>query len=261
MNDMLDPRTVIWHATNAEIATWPITKTVAVAQLAGGENGGVKLTLDPYTPAVNGDRWPDRVPAGWDGTIRWTLCLAVNIAGVWHGAAFHEMWHDREWTGAGLLDTWLDGWGDARGIFGLELRDHRPKRGDKIALMAVAGQHRLQKCYTPGNTHMRTVLERSPMVVVEAQDTATYRFEATPAPVPEPPPAPVTTVTPGPGTVPPPTELQTLLAEIRGLRDDVRTLLARTAPVYTGQLKINTRLPLLGAVNIDSPVVLKPTNG
>lgn len=260
---MLDPRTVVWHATRPDIGEWTIAKSVASVELAPGDQGGIKLALTPYLSRINEDRWPDRTPGGWDGTIRWTLCLAVQVAGIWHGAAFQEFWHDRVWTGAGLLTHWTAGWGDQRGMFGPELTGYRPKRGDKIALMAVAGQLRLKKEQAAGNEHMLTVRERSNMVVVELQDAAFYSFPETMFP-PTPPAPPVVPVEP---SLPIPHvdlgAIMVVLADMQKQLDiqgkQLQELVKREPPTYRGRLQIDRTFPWpIGRVAVDAPVTLEP---
>jgi hypothetical protein len=88
-----------------DVRSWPVTKTIAAVEFKSARinDSGVRLTLSPYTPAKDRDAWPDFLPPGWDGTLRYTLWLFAFAGGQCRGSAFIEFWHDRQWTGAPLL--------------------------------------------------------------------------------------------------------------------------------------------------------------
>jgi FG-GAP-like repeat len=172
--DMIDLRTVVYHAS-LNVSSWPVTKRITGVDLRPGTSAqsdvGVRLTLNPYNPTINADPWPDFIMWPPNGDLRWTIWLFVRMDGVWHGAAVHEMWKDRSWTGAPLLTQYGD-WiypnpGSPWGVMG----NYVPREGDEIGFMATSGDLRLRK-------DVLTVNQRSNVVTVRLTSTASYRFSS-----------------------------------------------------------------------------------
>lgn len=168
--DAIDLNTVVYHAS-LNVASWPVTKTITQVDLKPGtrfqSDVGVRLTLNPYNPAMHADQWPDFIMWPPAGDLRWTLWLFVKMNGVWHGAAVHEMWKDRPWTGAPLLTQYGDWIYPNPGSPWGEMGNYVPQEGDEVAFMASAGDLRLRK-------DRFTVNQRSNVVKVRLTSTATY---------------------------------------------------------------------------------------
>jgi FG-GAP-like repeat len=173
-HDAIDLRTVVYHAS-LNVSNWPITKVVTGVELKPGtrEQGdvGVRLTLSPYNHNMHADSWPDFIMWPPAGDLRWTLWLFVKMNGVWHGAAVHEFWKDRVWTGAPLLTQYGDWIYPNPGSPWGEMGSYSPAAGDEVGFMATSGDLRLRK-------DVLTVNQRSNVVKVRLTPSANYTFGA-----------------------------------------------------------------------------------
>ena len=172
--DAIDLTTVTYHAS-VDVSAWPVTKTISRVELAPGTSYGVKVSLSPYVASRDQDPWPDFIFFPPDGHLRYTLWLFVRMNGQWHGAAVHEFWFDREWTGAPLLGGGYPDWiyanpGSPWGSMG----DYVPQPGDAVGFMATAGDLRRHKDYF-------TVNQRTNVVVVPLAVAAVYDCAGNPA--------------------------------------------------------------------------------
>jgi hypothetical protein len=113
------------------VAAWQPTATIT--HLEVGPNG-FHIDFDKK------DSWPDVVPPGWDGPIRWTVWLGAVVNGRCHLAASLNVWHRDDSYGGPVSDPahypknlwYLDG-----GLAG-----YTPQAGETIYLMLTAGAER-----------------------------------------------------------------------------------------------------------------------
>lgn len=170
--DMIDLRTVVYHAS-LDVSSWPVTKRITGVELKPGTRSqgdvGVRLTQSPYNPAMHADPWPDFIMWPPAGDLRYTVWLFVKMNGVWHGAAVHEFWKDRVWTGAPLLTQYGDWIYPNPGSPWGEMGNYVPREGDEVGFMTTAGDLRMRK-------DRLTVNQRSNVVKVRLTSTATYTF-------------------------------------------------------------------------------------
>jgi hypothetical protein len=168
----IDLATVVYH-DSLDVSAWPVTKTITGVELAPGTSTqsdvGVRVTLTPYNPALDGDSWPDFIMWPPDGDLRYTLWLFVRMGGQWHGAAVHEFWKNRVWTGAPLLTQYTDWIYANPGSPWDTMGDYVPAEGDTVGFMATAGDLRMHK-------DVLSVNERSNVVTVRLTSTANYTF-------------------------------------------------------------------------------------
>ena len=175
--DAIDLKTVVYHAS-LDVSAWPIKKTITGVELRPGTPSqgdvGVRTTLTPYNPAMNADSWPDFIMWPPAGDLRYTLWLFVRMGGTWHGAAVHEFWKDRDWTGAPLLTQYGDWIYPNPGSPWGQMGDYVPKVGDEVGFMVTAGDLRLRK-------DRLTVLERSNVVKVTLPTGGSGSFSFAPS--------------------------------------------------------------------------------
>jgi hypothetical protein len=132
---------------------------------------GVRLTLSPHNPNIHADSWPDFIVATRRRSRAGRSGCSVKMNGVWHGAAVHEFWKDRVWTGAPLLTQYGDWIYPNPGSPWGEMGNYRPAVGDEVGFMATSGDLRLRK-------DVLTVNQRSNVVKVRLTHTANYPFGA-----------------------------------------------------------------------------------
>ena len=172
--DMIDLRTVVYHAS-LDVSSWPVTKRITGVELKPGTRAqgdvGVRVTMSPYNPAINADPWPDFIMWPPAGDLRYTLWLFVKMNGVWHGAAVHEFWKDRVWTGAPLLTQYGDWIYPNPGSPWGQMGNYVPAEGDEVGFMTTAGDLRMRK-------DRLTVNQRSNVVKVRLTSTANYTFSS-----------------------------------------------------------------------------------
>lgn len=175
-------------SNSPNVLAWPVTTHIARLELA---DAGVRVTFDKCKA------WPDVTPPGWDGPLRFTLWLFLNIGGEWYASGIIQFWAcDQSSGGAVYQDNqiarnWVY---DARWS---SMVGHQPRPGERIGFMVSAGNARGQ------DDHL--VAERSDIVeLLMPAAAATYPpFAAverpiTPPPVVTPPPA-----VPDPPALPP----------------------------------------------------------
>lgn len=209
--DAISPSDVDIHQSPADALSWPITKTIKALELRddGGEAFGVSVLMSPYTAEQGRDTWPDFVPPGWDGPLRYTLWLMTYCQSRWHATAAIEFWHNRVWSGAPLLrfyKEWTYQWDTGQKC--------APKRGDTIGFFVTSGQTRLNKGVYGNGPDGRPVKERSNIVKAVLVENAQYGYGGGPPP-PDPPPPPP------PGPPPPPSDLE---SKVLKLEQEIRAL-------------------------------------
>jgi hypothetical protein len=119
----------------ADLATWPETAKITSIQ------------FDRFFFAVDfdrrdgGNRWPDVVPAGWDGALQYTLGMCVNPSGQWYCSAVVQFWHGRALTDSAPPShvgfEWFydpSRWGPIVG--------YQPQDGELVGIFVVAGNAR-----------------------------------------------------------------------------------------------------------------------
>jgi hypothetical protein len=117
------------------------------------------------------NRWPDVQPAGWDGTLEYTLGMCVNKNEHWYCSAVVQFWHERELSASAPpshvgFEWFYDGrWGPIIG--------YQPQDGETVGIFVCAGNCRDQ----PAGTDSR-VKERSNVAFVPwvNHEDAVYSF-------------------------------------------------------------------------------------
>jgi hypothetical protein len=145
------------------LASWPITTAISVADL---RPSGVYLG---FSKRDGFDRWPDVTPPGWDGSLQWTLGMALNIGGRWYASAAIEFWYGLEESGGPPQDYALN-WFYDPGRWA-PMTGHQPAVGETIGLFACAGDCRNNTAGT-----LSPVRERSNVVLVTMPGPGGARF-------------------------------------------------------------------------------------
>jgi len=149
--DMFDIQSAV-GVGGADVRSWPITGPIT------------RLDLMPqgfhveFTKRDGPDRWPDKKPEGWAGTIQYTLWIGSLLRGAWHLAASVNVDHD---NGSHFYaDTATDPAKYPRDLWYLDpaLQAHTPTVGEPTAFLVTAGALR--------GLSVITVQERSQIVVV-----------------------------------------------------------------------------------------------
>jgi hypothetical protein len=226
--DAIDLSRATVYSSPPDIASWPITTTIDRLTMRPGKEHGLSFSFGANAS------WPDYVPPGWEGPIQYTVWAGVQTAGIWHVAGFIQMWRTRPSTGAPILEFWQE-WAYDIGRWG-PLASVRPKAGDQMIFLLSAGNAR--RGSAGREPEVTSVRERSNVVIVSLPpgDSGVFTFSpgaqssATTHPAGHPPPAqghpPTSAAAPNDaaGTPAAPPDLATVLAEIRGLRQDVQKL-------------------------------------
>lgn len=205
------------------VADWPARATITAVSFDGS------TTRISFTKYDGPDRWPDVTPAGWTGSLQYTMWLCLQNGGQWACSAFVQMWHGRDGSGSppdpdvpSLFDKhWYY---DRRWA---PLNGHGPiQPSEPIGLMVTSGNAR-------DNVGPMSVQERSNVVVIPATDRGSFTFGApppvvtpppiVPPPVVQPPPAPPPVVVVPPPVVPPvpSLDLSGIYAQLATLKQDV----------------------------------------
>lgn len=163
--DDFDLHTAVIESSAADIADWPITETIT--RIQEDPVGGFNITPTPALPATW--KWPF-AGEGSSDNVQYTVWAFVKVGGVWHGAAFIQMWEGRSMTDGSLpaiftANGYKNWWGDVRHLWGT-MSDYVPVAGDQIGFLLQAGNGRLRGDVT-------SVKERSNVMLVTlpADDT------------------------------------------------------------------------------------------
>lgn len=178
MNDAIDLSTALVVNAPADIASWPITRTIT--QLTMRTPEGLSFDFDQVLP----EAWKWRSnPEDPEDNYQYTVWPVVQINGQWVTSGIIQMWQGKEATGAPLLSDFAKNWvyDDRWG----PLAHHQVSVGEVIGFFVSAGNGRGQ----PGVSSVR---ERSNVVLVHvpAGDQGIFRFDAPPVvlpPVVDPP--------------------------------------------------------------------------
>ena len=104
----------------------------------------VNITRDYFAVDFNRrlgpGRWPDVIPAGWDGALEYTLGMCINKNGQWYCSAVVQFWHERELSASApprhVAAEWFydSRWGPMMG--------YQPQDGETVGLFVCAGNCR-----------------------------------------------------------------------------------------------------------------------
>jgi hypothetical protein len=231
-----------------DVRSWPITTAITRIQVTPDNT---RLT---FSKQNDPGRWPDTPTTPSMGPLQYTVWLFLNIAGVWVGAAFVEMWFGRDGVGDAPSDFNKNWFYDARWA---PMNGHGPiVPGEIIGMMVMAGDGR-------NNAGALTVNERSNIVTFAAPagDAGDFAFPAdvpapVPAPVPPIPPAPTPAPVPTPAPAPAPSsdefqKLEELIKQAEDLalmrHNELLDLIASL-----GHAQLTVKIPFLG----DAPVTI-----
>lgn len=150
------------------------------------------------------NRWPDNTTPGWQGSLQYSLGIALRIGEQWVASAPIETWFGNNVIGGQIQNTGpvcAAGTGQIACNWFYDprwapLTGHQPLPGTQFGVFVVAGDAR--NSYNP-------VRERSNIVLVTMPPSgvaAAFDFGSSPGPGPAPQPDPTPTPTPGPPPVP-----------------------------------------------------------
>lgn len=220
-----------------DVRSWPSTARITRLEFA---NGVTRIT---FTKQEGADRWPDVRPAGWDGSLQYTLWLFLQVDGQWVGSGFIQFWHGRDGSG-GLSDPDVPSVYHEHWYYAARwapLYGHGPiAPGERIGFMVTSGNARDSAGpYGPQ--------ERSNVVVLSATDAGAFRFDpALPDPLT---PAPTLIV-----DVPPlPTDLAARLEAIAGQLEALRL----QADANTAKVQRQIEQVVKNAQKSAAPLVLR----
>jgi hypothetical protein len=145
--DQIDLHSVIVRGPGGDVANWPVTTRIRVLD---ANFGGFAVDFDARS------RWPEVVPAGWDGGIQYTLWIVEKINGQWITAGGVEYWRGLDRQG-GPPSRLASNWYYSAQVWG-ELATHQPAPGEQVGFFVTAGDQRAKD--------VRIVTERSNVVVV-----------------------------------------------------------------------------------------------
>lgn len=230
---------VMCGESSPDIRSWPIMSAIDRVQLADREvyvRGNVNVWFDGKLGLV---------PAfGSQGPISWTLWGGNLVSGKWCFAPWVECIND-DYVPTGNLFAPRQVGDNILYYADPPLRGYQPKPGEQIALVVTTGDTRRQNAQPTGFPARRT------NVVLVPFQPGDYSFQKPAGPTPT---VPEVSVVPAIGS----SALSEVLAELKGINAKLDKLAERDFPVYSGPLKINTRLPFIGQVNVDTTVVLTP---
>ena len=133
-----------------DVAYWPITTRITALDFRAD---GLAVYFGKRDGA---GRWPDVVPAGWDGPIEYTVWMVVKINGQWVTSGGVEYWNGLERQG-GPPSMFTRNWYYSEGVWG-PLATRQPSVGEQVGFFVTAGDQRAKD--------VRAVTERSNVVVV-----------------------------------------------------------------------------------------------
>jgi hypothetical protein len=120
----------------ADLGSWPETSKIT------------SINISPSWFQVEFDkrdgpgRWPDVVPAGWDGALQYTLGMCVNPNGnQWYCSAVVQFWHGRTLTDSAPPSAVGLEWFYDPGRWGA-IHFYQPREGELVGLFAAAGNNR-----------------------------------------------------------------------------------------------------------------------
>ncbi len=145
--DQIDMRSVIVRGPGGDVANWPVTTQIRVID---GNFGGWFVDFDAKS------RWPEAVPAGWDGGIQYTLWIVEKINGQWFTAGGVEYWRGLARQG-GPPSRLAGNWYYSPQVWG-ELSGHQPAVGEQVGMFVTAGDQRAKD--------VRVITERSNVVLL-----------------------------------------------------------------------------------------------
>jgi hypothetical protein len=149
--DAIDLRQVTVTGGNAvDVANWPVTTQIRVLDFRAD---GLFVDFDKKDGS---GRWPDVTPAGWDGSIQYTMWMVVNIGGRWYTSGGVEYWHGLSRQG-GPPSRYAANWYYSPEVWG-PLASHQPAVGEQVGFFVTAGDQRAKD--------VRGVTERSNVVMV-----------------------------------------------------------------------------------------------
>jgi hypothetical protein len=149
--DGIDLRQVIvTGGSPTDVANWAVTAKITALDFA---SSGVDVE---FTKKNGGDRWPDVVPPGWDGSLQYTLWMVVNVNGQWYTSGGVEYWYGLGRSG-GQPSRFTSNWYYSPAVWG-PLATHQPTPGEQVGFFVTAGDARVKD--------VRSVVERSNVVMV-----------------------------------------------------------------------------------------------
>jgi hypothetical protein len=133
-----------------DVRAWPATTKIRALDFNGGG-----IAID-FTKKDGPGRWPDVVPAGWDGGLQYTVWMVVNHGGRWYAAGGVEFWYGLGRSG-GPPSQFANNWYYNPQIWA-PLTYHQPSPGEQVGFFITAGDQRAKDFHV--------VAERSNIVVV-----------------------------------------------------------------------------------------------
>jgi hypothetical protein len=149
-SDAIDiSQVVVTGSSPGDIASWPITTTITDMDFGDG------IHVD-FSKKDGAGRWPDVVPAGWDGGIQYTLWIVENINGRWYTSGGVEYWYGLDRQGGPASQLGHD-WYYSPDVWG-PLANRQPANGELVGFFVAAGDERAK--------NVASVHERSAVVAM-----------------------------------------------------------------------------------------------
>lgn len=156
-NDAINLNTAIIHNSPSDVASWPVTTTLA------------RLDLMPSGAHVEFGKqssWPEVIPPGWAGGLQYTLWIVLNINGRWHASGCIEYWRGLYENGGPVNQYAMNWYFDA--IRWGPMTGHQPAPGEQVGFLITSGDAR--------NNGPSSVRERSNVVMVSFPSAAGRSF-------------------------------------------------------------------------------------
>jgi len=162
-NDMIPFGSAQIHNSPLNLASWPVTSAISVVEL---RPNGVHVE---FSKQDGPGRWPDYTPPGWDGSLQYTLGMALNINGQWHASAPVQVWYGLPAAGGPPSQYALNWFYDPSRW--APMTYHQPAVGETIGIFACAGN-----CRNVTDGSGSPVKERTNVVTVTMPTDAGARF-------------------------------------------------------------------------------------
>jgi hypothetical protein len=156
---------VVTAGSPGDVADWPVTTLITTLDLRGDG------AFVDFSKKDGPGRWPDVTPAGWDGSLQYTLWMVENINGGWYTSGGVEYWYGLSRQG-GPPSQYGSNWYYSPAVWG-PLANRQPAVGEQVGFFVTAGDARAKNVYA--------VRERSNVVVVPFPSDAGGVFQFTAA--------------------------------------------------------------------------------
>lgn len=146
-----------------DLARWPITSAIRVVEI---RPNGIHVE---FSKQDGPGRWPDFTPAGWDGSLQYTLGMLLSINGAAYASAPVEFWYGLPAAGGPPSQYAMNWFYDP--VRWAPMTYHQPAVGETIGIFACAGD-----CRNRTDGSGSPVKERTNVVMVRMPDDNGARY-------------------------------------------------------------------------------------